>query len=189
MTKVPDPIDVSPELRAEAKRLEEIRARKIAAESKAKLLDQRIRTGPTADDRESEVARVLANEPSQNPKDEFEKALRDFRALEDAERQQMLRVEAIKKEACRKICEDLRPLEIKLMKKLASGLYDAHSVWGEVYAIKRALQDKGIGLGGLFEVDPQEFFGSPLDRTSDFAGFMRDCVRAGYLGSLPKEFR
>jgi len=64
---------------------------------------------------------------------------------------------------------------------------DAHAVWRDIFAMKRAMLNQGLQLHGIFEVEP-DFLGLPDDPTSDLAGFLRECVRAEYLRSLPKEF-
>src|SRR5690349_18262327 len=114
MTKIPVLADL-PEVRAASERLDEVILRKNEAEAKARHLDERVRNGPSAAERQEDVARVLANEPFQDFEAERKFALREFHALEDAEQDQRSRVETARREASRKICDELRPQYLKQM--------------------------------------------------------------------------
>ncbi len=73
------------------------------------------------------------------------------------------------------------------MKKLAPLICDVHAAWNDIFSIKRAMLSQGLQLHSIFEIEP-DFLGLPDDPSSDLAAFLRECVGAGYLRSLPKEF-
>lgn len=185
--KVPNLLEFSPELRSEIARAEEITGRKQEVERRAHQLNDRVRTGPTAEERAADAERVVKGEALPDFDAELRLALREFRALEDAEKAQLVRVESARKAAARGISDEMRPHYQRGMKKLVPLLCDAHAVWKDIFAMKRAMLNQGLQLHGIFEVEP-DFLGFPDDPTSDFAGFLRECVDAGYLRSIPKEF-
>lgn len=185
--KVPNVLEYSPQLREEIARGKEITVRKQEADRRAHQLTERVRSGPTAEERAADAQRVVRGEALPDFDAELKLVLREMRALEDAEKDQLARIEAARKAAARGICDEMRPHYQRGMKKLVPLLCEAHAVWNDIFAMKRAMLDQGIQLHGIFQVEP-DFLGLPDDRTSDFAGFLRECVGAGYLSSLPKEF-
>jgi hypothetical protein len=132
---------------------------------------------------------VLAGQPlpdDANVDAELATAMLNWRAIEDAKEIQLRHIEDTRRDAGRKLSQSLKPQHEKLMTALCIALTDAHAAWRELFTIKRGLLGQGIGLSGLFSVDPQEFMGVPSDRASDFCEFMRDAARAGYCRELPR---
>ncbi len=186
-TKVPNVLEYSRELREETAKGEEITARKQDAERKARQLNERVRSGPTADERAANAERVVRGETLPDFEAELKVAVMELRALEDAEKSQLFLVESARKAAARGISDEMRPHYQRGMKKLVPLLCEAHAVWSDIFAMKQAMLNQGLQLHGIFQIEPY-FLGLPNDRTSEFAGFLRECVGAEYIRSMPKEF-
>lgn len=93
----------------------------------------------------------------------------------------------MKREAGKKLCDDLvRPQYERDIKRLAVILAEAYSLYLNIFRAKRGLLNQGLGTYGVFVLEP-EFLGVP-NGTSDFESFLRQCLSAGMIRSLPKEF-
>jgi hypothetical protein len=61
--------------------------------------------------------------------------------------------------------------------------------YAELFAIKREMIDKGIGISdGVCELLP-DFLDVPTNRYSPLADFFRDAVKAGFMRSVPEQLR
>ncbi|GMO20824.1 hypothetical protein [Bradyrhizobium sp. TM233] len=187
MTNVPEIEDYSPTLRDEMTRADALARRTKEAEQRALALQERLREGPSKEQRAADAERATRGEPLADLDSEFKTALREFRALEDALKAQQAKVEAVRREAGGKMCDEVvRPLYKKAEKRLASALSELYSIHSEIFWLKRGLLNQGLGTYGVFVLEP-EFLGVPSG-TSDFEQFLRRCVSAGLLRALPKEF-
>ncbi|MDF0520649.1 hypothetical protein P0R31_25725 [Bradyrhizobium yuanmingense] len=188
MTKVPNIQDYSPELRAENAQLESVASRTGEAERRAKELQGRLQSGPSKEERAADAERAAKGEPlaDLDLDARYKAALREFHALQDAQKIQQEKVDSTKREAGRKLCaEVVDPIYQKDMKRLAPLLSEVYSLWYEIFWLKRGLLNQGLPVYETLSLEP-DFLGVP-DGTSDIETFLRECVRAGYLRSLPKE--
>lgn len=118
VTKVPNVLEFSSELREEIAKGEEISGRKQDAERRAHQLNERVRSGPTSEERAADAERVVRGETLPDFDAELKKALRELHALEDAEKVQLARIETARKTAARGISDEMRPHYQRAMKKL-----------------------------------------------------------------------
>jgi hypothetical protein len=186
--KVPN-ISESEEVRTEEQKLQAIASQEQRVNERLQQLNLRKQVGLSNEEKETQVAAVLAGNSIPNDMDvetEMKKTFRELAVIQEANRVAQAQLAATQKAVARKICEGLRPEHDKLCKKLCAALTDAHSAWLELYAAKRALANQGAGFYGLFNPDPYEFLGSPTDKSTDFAEFMRDAARAGFCKELPR---
>ncbi|MCK1357350.1 hypothetical protein [Bradyrhizobium sp. 199] len=187
MTKVPNVEDYSLEVREEVSKEDDLALRTKEAEQRALMLRDRLQEGPSKEERAADAERAVKGEPLADLDSEFKTALREFRALEDALKAQKAKVVAVRREAGGKMCDELVvPLYAKAEKRLASLLFDLYTQHCEIFRLKRGLLNQGLGTYGVFRLEP-EFLGVP-NGTSDFEIFLRECVKAGLLRSLPMEF-
>jgi len=183
--KVPN-IPELEEVRIEQQRLDEIAARERRLNDRLQELRH---TGQSNEEKEAQVAAVLAGQTIPNDMDveaEIKKAHRELGAVQEAKLVAQGQLVSAQKAAARTICESLRPEHDKLYKKLCAALTEAQLAWSVLYAAERALAGQGAGFSGLFDPDPRDFLGAPTDRSSDFAIFMRDAARAGFCKELPR---
>lgn len=73
MTKVPNVLEFSSELREEIAKGEEISGRKQDAERRAHQLNERVRSGPTSEERAADAERVMRGETLPDFDGELEK--------------------------------------------------------------------------------------------------------------------
>jgi hypothetical protein len=191
--KIPnfDLTESSPELRDEQKRYSDLTARERQISAKVGELRRIKANGLSQEDKDSRIAFVLAGQdlPASADVDaELASAMINLRALEDAKEVQLRRIEQAKKVAGMKLTASLKPAHDKLMTRLCAALTDVHGAWAQLFSTKRGLVNNGIGLYGLFSVEPDQFLDVPTDRTTHMADFFRDAARKGYC-SIPKEYR
>ncbi|GIQ76206.1 hypothetical protein [Bradyrhizobium sp. RD5-C2] len=189
MIKVPDIYEYSGGLRAKAERQQEIASQRAAAEQKAIELQNRLASGLSKEDRDANAARALRGESIPDIEAGLKAAIRDLRALQDAEAIHARQLDDLRLEEGRRLCDDFRPHSEKYSAEIAVALYDALEAWTKLFAIKRGFLNQGLGLYGLCEIDPQELLGVPTDRSSTLADFMRRCVHKGYIKKLPEGLR
>jgi hypothetical protein len=93
-------------------------------------------------------------------------------------------------EAKKRMCLDLNPQSDSLGKQLAEAASALNRIHLEYFKIKRHLINEGIGLhGGVFSADVEQFVGIPWDRTSAFADYFRNAVKAGHIKHVPEALR
>jgi hypothetical protein len=181
LIKIPELIDISPEVRDEQKRYDDLLARDKEISAKVQRLRAKKADGESIVDKDARVAFVLAGKsvpPIADINTELSNALLQWRSIEDAKEVQSRNLEKAKRAAGQKLCADLKPAHDEVMVRLCSSLTDAHSAWNELFAIKRGLLNKGAGLHGICQVEP-EFLDDPADRAGAFARFHP--ARAGNL--------
>ena len=93
------------------------------------------------------------------------------------------RIEFIKLSA--EYCKTLKSKEAEQMKRLFKGLLEVHTVQSEMYDTCRDLIDSSIGYNGVVYALTPDFLGNPRDKHSDFAEFLREGHKRGYIASVP----
>lgn len=188
MTRVPKIEDYSPELREEIAKADALAQRAKEAERRALELQGRLQSGPSKEERVADAERAAKGEPlaDLDLDARYKAALREFHALQDAQKIQQEKVDSTKREAARKLCvEVVDPIYQTDMKRLAPLLSEVYSLWHTIFWLRRGLVNQGLPIYVTLGLEP-DFLGIP-DGTSDLEVFLRQCVRAGYLRSLPKE--
>ncbi|MBP0116276.1 hypothetical protein [Bradyrhizobium vignae] len=172
MTKVPRIEDYSSELREEMAKADGLATRAKEAEQRALTMRDRLQAGPSKEERAADAERAAKGEPLPDLNNQFNVALREFRALEDALKAQQAKVETVRRGAGGKMCDEVvRPLYKEAEKRLASVLSELYSIHSEIFWLKRGLLNQGLGTYGVFGLEP-EFLGVPSG-TSDFEQFLR----------------
>jgi hypothetical protein len=93
------------------------------------------------------------------------------------------RVEFLKLSA--EYCKTLRPRHDEQMKLLFKALLEVQTVHSEIYDTCRDLIDSSVGFHGVYGLTPT-FLGNPRDRHSDFAEFLREGHKLGYVANMPE---
>ena len=189
--KIPDITEVSPELRDEQARYDQLVERENEVGQKVRKLRSMKNDGELTSDSGVLVDLVLAGKEvptSIDIESELKRGMAEWHAIESAKEIQVRKIEESKKAAERKLCDSLRPEHDKLVTRLCKSLAETHAAYIELFRMKRHLAGNGIGFCGLFAVEP-EFLDPPTDRTTHFADFFRDAKTAGYVSTIPAEFR
>jgi hypothetical protein len=86
-----------------------------------------------------------------------------------------------------KLRQSMKPACDGESKRLAAGLAEVFSALYALQKIKNGLEANGVGWWGTpINIDTETLFKS-IDRTSDIALLMRECVTNGFLKQLPQE--
>ncbi len=161
-----------------AKKIKELRSKKLAGEN-------------NINDSAARLAMILADEeiPAASDIDaQITTEMLNWEATIEAERSLKPKLDAARYEASTAILTGLKPEHDAVVKRLLAALVEASAANAELFQLSRDLVDKGVGRRcGVCELMP-DFLGVP-HKYSDFAEFMRSAVKAGYLSTLPKEFR
>ena|ERR1700722_18872613 len=116
--------------------------------------------------------------------------LRDIALIEKAREVLAREIKKAKDDAAKKYCYTLLDKEREILKRVCSAATLLHQANVEYMAIRQHLIDDEIGLfGGVGALDVVTAFGHPKNLNSDFAQFCRDAHKAGFMKSIPVEFR
>jgi hypothetical protein len=85
-------------------------------------------------------------------------------------------------------CEKLKPQYREDMRLLCKALADAHAVHVKLNTVRQHLIDTGIGFRGVYLSMPDSFLNHALNKYSEFADFMRDAKRDGFIDAIPAEY-
>jgi hypothetical protein len=89
-----------------------------------------------------------------------------------------------------KLRKSLKPAYDVEAKRFAAALIEAHSALCTMDQLARDLNAQGLGFYSVpCSLSTDAVFGSPRDKTSDFACLLRECVANGFLSKLPAELR
>jgi hypothetical protein len=165
---------------AKAKNIRDLRALKLQGEH-------------NINDKDSRIAMVLAEQDIPSTDDVDAKIAAEYlqwEAIEEAKQAQKPKLAAAKREAADSILDGLKKEHDVLVHTIVSSLADVVApAWAELFDLSRQLKDKDIGWRkGICETMPLDLFGPP-NVYSPLAVFMRAAVEAGFLKSLPKEYR
>ena len=191
MTKIPQLIDISPELREAQARYDQLVEREATVSTNVRRLRAQKANGEFSTNDTALVDLVLAGKeiPADTDIDaELKRGMAEWKALEDAKEIQRRRIDQVKKEAEKELCLSLKPAHDKIMTRLAKSLAETHAAYVELFRMKSEFYNNGIGYGGLFNIEP-DFLDSPTDRTGYLADFLRDAKKAGYISAVPAELR
>jgi hypothetical protein len=191
LTKIPQLIDISPELREAQARYDQLVEREATVSANVRRLRAQKANGEFSTNDTALVDLVLAGKdiPADTDIDaELKRGMAEWKALEDAKEIQRRRIDQLKKEAEKELCQSLRPAHDKIMTRLCKSLAETHAAYVELFRMKSEFYNNGIGYGGLFNIEP-DFLDSPTDRTSYLAEFFRDATKAKFLPSVPVELR
>jgi hypothetical protein len=191
LTKIPQLIDISPELREAQARYDQLVEREATVSANVRRLRAQKANGEFSTNDNALVDLVLAGKdiPADTDIDaELKRGMAEWKALEDAKEIQRRRIDQVKKEAEKELCQSLRPAHDKIMTRLAKSLAETHAAYVELFRMKSEFYNNGIRYGGLFNIEP-DFLDSPTDRSSYLAEFFRDATKAKFLPSVPVELR
>ena len=163
---------------ASAKKIKELRAKKLAGQH-------------NINDKDSRIALVLAGEEFPATRDidaQITTEMLNWEATSEAEQSLKQPLDAARREASDKILVGIKPGHDVVMKKLASSLSIFTESWIELFQLSRDLRDYEIGYrNGVCEVMPLDLVGPPTIY-SPLADFLRELVKAGHLKALPEGF-
>jgi hypothetical protein len=190
MNIIPQLIEISPKLREEIARNDKLLEREATVSAKVRQLRGLKTNGALSSNDDSLVQSVLAGEPFLAPDidAELNRLTAEWRAIEEAKEIQTRIIAAEEKGAGAKLREAIKPTHDKIMVRLCKALVDTHAAYSELFRMKRELAGNGIGLGNLFDADP-EFLEIPTDRASCLAEFFREAIKGGFMTTMPKELR
>jgi hypothetical protein len=83
-------------------------------------------------------------------------------------------------------CKTKKQLSDDILKRLGKSMLEVHKILCEAHELKRHLIDEGCGTRGLLSPLP-EFL--PHDKFSQFADWLRDMKREGFISTVPTEIR
>jgi hypothetical protein len=141
----------------------------------------------TSEQKEAQIAAVLAGQPLADTADadtELKKVNRELIAVREAKRVAENQLDDARKFAAKKICQSLKPDHDRLLKEACAGLIKGFVAYRELHAMKHALRGQGAGYHGLFDPEPDEIFGTPSDRSTEFSEFIRAAPRAGFCKEI-----
>jgi hypothetical protein len=146
-----------------------------------------------ADESETNLAMVLAGGDvtfAPDLDEQISTAMQKWKVISDAQDIQQRKISNQRFKVNLNFCiTDKKPEFDRLMKKLCASLIEANAIHAEMYEMKRFLVDHRIGLiGGVYDIDPESFLDTPTNRYSEFAHFIREAKRLGYLSTVPKGF-
>ncbi len=151
-----------------------------------------VHTGePVESERDADLRRTLAGEPLAQSSDIrvlLDLAHRKRAATEDAIEHTMREIAKKKNVLAIEHCKSIKPKHDEQMRRLCKLLFDVHAVWSEIDGDRRELIDSGVGLRGVYLTLP-DFLSTPNNQYSEFAAFMRAAKEAGFVNSIPKEFK
>jgi hypothetical protein len=148
----------------------------------------------TVDDRESLIALVLAGEdvaPASDVDSRLKTAWQTRAAINDARESLRPKLAAARREAGDAILQsaDVQKRHSEYMKRIAPPLAEIAKAYAELFAMSRELRDREVGFKyGVCQTMPLDLFGPPTPY-SPLADFLNACVKAGYIGTLPREYR
>jgi hypothetical protein len=121
-------------------------------------------------------------------KDKLDKTNRSWASHEDAiefrDREIFAEREFLAKEYCKKIT----PQHDQSMVKLGKATLDFYAAWIEANELRQHLIDEAVGLRRICLTLP-DFLSNPLNKHSDFAGWIRAMAKQGFISSTPKQLR
>jgi hypothetical protein len=141
--------------------------------------------------KEDVLRRTLAGEPLPETigvKEQLEKVNRQYAAYEDAIEFVTREIEREKTALAIQYCEQQKPKEAELLRRVCKPMLELHAAWSEAYGFRQHLIDSGIGLRGLC-LDLPDFLGAPNDKYNEMAMFLVIAKSKGYIKELPKDFR
>jgi hypothetical protein len=139
-------------------------------------------------DKESRIAMVMAEQEIPATDDTDTKLTSELLLLEgiaEAKESYKPKLAAAKREATDAILAGVKKPHDEIMLRLIAGLIEAHKANVELFDLRRQLRDNDCGWrNGVAELAPDEVLGAPAIHCH-LADFFRECVKRGYLKSLP----
>jgi hypothetical protein len=180
------------EIPSELRQLMNIDEELAAKEAKAQLAGERLQALIAAGidpDRDARVAKIVAGQDlsvSTNLKEQLVQNLTGYSELKEGRRLLAIQIAAAKQKAGRSLCLLAKPHHDAIMKRVCSLLVELHSAHAELFALKRELIDKEIGIfDGVCALLP-DFLDVPTNRSSPMADFCREAVKHKYLRAVPE---
>jgi hypothetical protein len=141
--------------------------------------------------KEDILQRTLAGETlpeTTGVKEQLEKVNRQYAAYEDAIEHLDRQIDRERTVLAIQYCNQRKPEEAELMRRVCKSLIDLHAVWSELHKLKQHLVDSEIGLRGIC-LDLPDWLGAPSDRYSEMAEFLILAKSKGHIKELPKAYR
>jgi hypothetical protein len=149
--------------------------------------------GARLDDLESNIASILGGENISDTADidsALAKAQASVAACVEARRRLGIELAKEKHVAGRKVCDAIEAEYKARATRRAEALAIAFEEHAALTAIENRLIGQGGGLyGPVVGANRPDFLGSPYDKTSDLALFLREAHRVGQLKRLPEGVR
>ena len=163
-----------------AKKIKELRAKKSLGQN-------------NFNDRETLLAMILADEeiPAASDIDsQITTEMLNWEATHDAGRLLKRELEVAQREANTAALLLIKPEHDAVMKRLVTALAEVVTpAWIELFKLSRDLRDRDMGYQcGVCDLLPTDLLGVP-NAHSPLAAFLQAAVAAGYLKTLPREFR
>jgi hypothetical protein len=190
---VPNPEDVSPELRELQRRHAALLVEQRSIEDECRQIAQEQAAAQVNDDRKTQVDALIrgsAYEPPPDVRDRLTALAKRRELLKDAlhELSCLIRAERLKASAL--VAHEFRPEQQALAKECFEHLAMAVAAHARLGEIRYRLEAAGFDAGGLHDFG-RDLFGIPGKR-ADHAGFaLREGIRRGYIveRDVPEAYR
>lgn len=100
------------------------------------------------------------------------------------------KMQKIRLDEGKRLCLELKPSYDVMAKRLAAALVEVYAADSDIFELKSGLMSQGIGFYPVVcNLDTESVFGSPNDKSTNFARLLRECVKYGFLKELPKALK